>query len=187
MTANTEVVLTPKQEALAQACVQLGVGHQAYLEASPSARRWQPQSVDVKASQTLALDKVRIRISEIQDDRAERSGITTAMVLRALWDNYQKAIQLTPVLDDKSEPTGAYRYGSAIADRALELIGRHLCRFPTRSEVAGTFKHPVQASVDPKTLTIEQIKIILDGYRRAGVIEGAVVKVIEPLSGYSGE
>ena len=55
MTANTEVVLTPKQEALAQAYVQLGVGHQAYLEAFPSAGRWQPQSVDVKASQTLAL------------------------------------------------------------------------------------------------------------------------------------
>ncbi len=109
------------------------------------------------------------------------------MILRALWDNYQKAMQLTPVLDHKSEPTGEYRYGSAIANRALKLIGRHLGRFPTRSEVAGTFKHVVQPSVDPKTLTIDQIKTILDGYRRAVVIEGAVVKVIEPLSGYSGE
>jgi len=41
-------------------------------------------------------------------------------------------MQAVPVLDKQGEPTGEYTYQGAVANRALELIGKHLGMFIDR-------------------------------------------------------
>jgi hypothetical protein len=40
----------------------------------------------------------------------------------------------SPVLDSEGRPTGEYRYGGNVANRALELLGKELGMFIDRSE-----------------------------------------------------
>ena len=62
------------------------------------------------------------------------SGLTVAWVLKALEDNYHRAMQAEPVMKFDHEAkeyreTGEYVYQGAVANRALELIGKHLGAF----------------------------------------------------------
>ena len=168
--------LTPKQEAFAQAYVLTGNACEAYRRSYDSSRMKQT-TLEPVASKMLAHPKVSTRIADLRANIAERSEITVEKILRALWDNYQKAMQYTPVLDHAGKATGEYRYEGAVVNRALELIGRHLGMFPR--EINGTIKHVVHPSIDPRILTTEQIETILDGYRRAGVIVEGEVKALE--------
>ena len=170
--------LTPKQEAFAQAYVLTGNACEAYRR-SYDCSRMKQKILEPVASKMLAHPKVSTRIADLRSNIAERSEITVEKILRGLWDNYQKAMQYTPVLDHKGEPAGEYRYDGAVVNRALELMGRHLGMFPTRAEVAGTLKHHVEPSIDASKLSPEQLRIILDGYRRAGIIVEGEVKALE--------
>lgn len=82
-------------------------------------------------------------------------------MLQTLKDNVERAMQSKPVLDRKGEPTGEYVYDGAVANRGLELLGRHLSLFPEHG--AGGVTVPVQVNF-----------IVGKGYGAPG-IEGARV------------
>jgi phage terminase small subunit len=50
-------------------------------------------------------------------------------VLASLRENAERAMQATPVLDAKGQPTGEYRWDGSVANRALELMGKELGMF----------------------------------------------------------
>ena len=86
---------------------------------------------------------VRARIDELQEDVAAALGITAAGVLLDLQKVKNRAMQAEPVMEwDYEEKTfvetGEYRFDSNGANRALELIGKHL----------GMFKDKVEGKVD---------------------------------------
>jgi hypothetical protein len=54
--------------------------------------------------------------------------------LRRLRENVERAMQGEPVLDRKGLPTGEWRYDGAVANRALELLGKELGLFIERRE-----------------------------------------------------
>jgi phage terminase small subunit len=71
----------------------------------------------------------KTNILEVLDERrqrvAEKAEVDAAWVLRQLDALFHRCMQHTPVLDKDGNPTGVYRFDSAGAARALELIGKH--------------------------------------------------------------
>lgn len=83
---------------------------------------------------------VRARVEELRvaiTDRAvENAALTQSWVIDKLRDNVRRAMQETPVLDSEGNSTGVYQYQGAVANRALELLGKHLGMFRDQQDVS---------------------------------------------------
>ena len=67
-----------------------------------------------------------------QDARPERAGLTQDWVLGRLREVAERCLQHEAVRDRKGDPTGEYTFNVTGANKALELIGRHLGMFAER-------------------------------------------------------
>lgn len=67
-------------------------------------------------------------------DRVRRVEVTQDYVLGMLLKNVERAMQAEPVVDRDGRPTGVYLYQGSVANKALELLGKHLGIFPERHE-----------------------------------------------------
>ena len=65
----------------------------------------------------------------------EKVALTQEWVLTRLMENAERALQHVAVLDRDGKPTGEYRYDGNVANRALELLGKHRGMFIDRHEV----------------------------------------------------
>ena len=65
----------------------------------------------------------------------ERVALTKTWVLDKLIENVNRAMQNQAITDREGNETGAYEYEGAVANRALELLGKELGMFISRSEV----------------------------------------------------
>jgi phage terminase small subunit len=61
--------------------------------------------------------------------------LTRDYVLASLKENAERAMQASPVLDAKGQPTGEYRWDGSVANRSLELLGKELGMFAERRVV----------------------------------------------------
>ena len=57
-------------------------------------------------------------------------------VLPMLKENAERAMQVRPVLDIRGQATGEYSWDGNVANRALELIGKHLGMFVEKRELS---------------------------------------------------
>jgi len=105
---------------------------------------YSPATAAVTASRLLKDAKVRALIGEAQADLMAEADIDAAWVLAALRDNYERAMTAVPVYDREGNPTGEYTYQGAVANRSLELIGKHIGMFVERHEVTGKDGGPIQ-------------------------------------------
>jgi phage terminase small subunit len=92
----------------------------------------------------LGIAEVADAISAGRARQAKRTEITQDWVLRSLVTNAERCMQSSPVTDKEGAPIGEYRHEPAAANKALELIGRHLGMFPTRHEVTGRDGGPLE-------------------------------------------
>lgn len=74
------------------------------------------------------------RIEEMKKTRADRLNLDAYWVLKRLMEISDRAMQAEPVMEwDYSEqqlvPTGEYQFDSSGANKATELIGKHLGMF----------------------------------------------------------
>lgn len=91
------------------------------------------QRVSKRVEELLA---TRARVAEEATHRAiERTAINKEWVMGRLRENVERAMTVEPVLDRKGKPTGEYRYDGAVANRALELLGREIGMFIERREI----------------------------------------------------
>ncbi len=65
----------------------------------------------------------------------ERVSIDKAWIIDRLRENAERALQARPVLDHEGRKIGEYRYDGAVANRALELLGKELGMFISRGEL----------------------------------------------------
>ena len=63
--------------------------------------------------------------------------VDAAYVLTRLRENVERAMTAEPVRDADGNPTGEYRYEGAVANRALELLGKTLGMFRDKVEHSG--------------------------------------------------
>lgn len=98
--------------------------------------------------------KVQIvaRIKELMEERAQRMEINQDWVILSLKQIRERCLVAEPVLEwnhetKQMEPTGEYKFDSNGANRATELIGKHMGMFTTKLDIA--------AKVDPVEITVK--------------------------------
>lgn len=79
-----EKPLTAKQEAFARAYVETGNASEAYRRAYDCKPTTKPETINVAASQTLAIHKVSRRVAGLKAKAAERTEITVADIAQML-------------------------------------------------------------------------------------------------------
>lgn len=103
-------------------------------------------------SQLLTNLNVRQALAEAEARIAEKAETSQAWVLSRLRENVERSMQVVPVYDRDGNETGQYQYEGAVANRALELIGKHRGMFSERS-----------LSLDLSKLSEPQLQRIING------------------------
>lgn len=86
-------------------------------------------SAHVQASRLLKNPKIQAAVEELKGNAAEAAIVDVKWVLVRLKRIVKRCMEPTAILNSKGEPTGEYRFDSNGANRALELIGKHLKMF----------------------------------------------------------
>jgi phage terminase small subunit len=101
----------------------------------------------------LTVPAIQEALTKAQAKRSKRTELTQDYVLNGLKTNAERAAQAEPVTDAEGNPVGEYRYEGAVANRALELLGKHLGMFADRLHVEGPM-------LDLSKLTDEEIGLL---------------------------
>lgn len=91
-------------------------------------------------------DDIQQRVGELLKERASiqaevtaraisKAALTKQWVIEKLMENVARALQATCVKDENGNPRGEYRYDGAVANRALELLGKEQGMFIDRKEI----------------------------------------------------
>lgn len=65
----------------------------------------------------------------------EHAALTREWVIDKLVENVERAMTAVPVLNSDGEPTGEWKYQGNVANKALELLGKHLGMFAEQPDV----------------------------------------------------
>ena len=122
--------LTPKQQRFVEEYIIDWNGTQAAIRAGYSVRAAQQI-----AAENMLKPVVKAAIAEATLARTERTHVDQDWVIQRLVKNVEMAQRAVMVLDKEGNPTGEYTFQGHVANRALELLGRHTGGFVERSEV----------------------------------------------------
>jgi phage terminase small subunit len=125
--------LTPKQQRfVAEYLLDLNAT-QAAIRAGYSEKTANEQGARLLVNVSIAA-----AIREGQEKQAERTEITSDWVVEKIRENVERAMQARPVIDEDGKPTGVWVYNGAVANKGLELLGRHTSAFdrPVRLPLA---------------------------------------------------
>lgn len=124
--------LTPKQKLFVEEYL-------CDLNASAAAKRagYSEKRAGEIGYQLLQKTTIQAAIDEAQKQRAARTEITQDWVLTRLKEVAERCMQHEEVLDREGNPTGEYRFEHTGANKALELIGKHLAMFTDKKEITG--------------------------------------------------
>lgn len=123
------------------------------------------------ASRLMREPLVQEEIKRLKVLRVERTKINQDYVLGRLVQNVERAMQIEPVFDKEGEPTGVYQYQGAVANRALEMIGKHIGLFPERYEHTGKDGKPIEhlhahVPLESLNLPVETLTVLLEAVRK---------------------
>lgn len=129
------VKLSDKQEMFCREYLVDLNGTQAALRAG-----YAKSGASVQASRLLANDKIRARVQELKDERAKELDLDAFWVLKRLKDISDRSMQAEPVKEYDPDTgsfieTGTYEFDSTGANRATELIGKHIGMFDPKLPV----------------------------------------------------
>lgn len=85
--------------------------------------------------QLITLPHVAEAIQKAKKRRERRTQITADYVLKGLQEIHERCVQAVQVLDKNGNPTGEWKFDAANANKALELLGRHLKLFVDKLEI----------------------------------------------------
>ena len=116
------------------------------LNATQAAIRagYSPKTARSQGNRLLTHVDIQAALSEAYMKRSERTELTQDWVLRGLEENTNRALCRVPVLDNEGKETGDWTYQGSVANRSLELIGKHLGMFPNRTEITGAKGGPIE-------------------------------------------
>jgi phage terminase small subunit len=125
----------PRHERFAQELARGRSSTEAYKEAGYDCEGSSAWSAASRLSRNV---QVSARVRELQTAGAERAVLTEEWVISRLMANAERAMQAEAVTDHQGEATGEFKYDGAVANRALELLGKRLGIFVDRSDVTQT-------------------------------------------------
>ena len=89
---------------------------------------YSPRSANVTASRLLKNDMVKQYLEHALKERAERTGVSTDYVVKNLVEIVERCLH-------EKDPNGRNKFDAQAANRALELLGKHLGMFSEKSIV----------------------------------------------------
>jgi phage terminase small subunit len=119
--------ITPKQAKFVQEYLLDLNGTQAAIRAGYS-----PPTAQEQSARLLSNVIVKDVVAQAQAIRAEKVELDQDWVLRRLKLISDRCIQATPVLNANGDETGEWKFEPAGANKATELIGKHLGMFVDR-------------------------------------------------------
>jgi len=78
------------------------------------------------ASRLVRKVNVQLYLSHLMDERSKHMGISSSFVLSGLMTNFSRCMQAEPVMGRDGEPIGIYPYNANAANKALEMLGKHI-------------------------------------------------------------
>lgn len=163
------ILKNPKHELFAQGLADGKTAEEAHrlagYKASRSGASQLKQNLNI-SNRVPELLAERERIHGQSTAKAiERVSLTKEWILAKLIDNAERALQAQQVTDAEGKPTGEYRYQGAVANRALELLGKHLGMFVELHELSGKDGGPIQTQeISPR----DKLFNLLDGLASRG-------------------
>ena len=142
--------LTAKQELFCQEYLIDLNATQAAIRAGYSAN-----SAAVIACENLIKPNIQDRIAELKLERSKNTKIDAEWVLRSAKKVYDRCMQEEPVMS-QGEPTGEYKFDSSGANKALDIIGKHvdvqafLTKQETKHVLSDDFDSLLGSAVDDK-------------------------------------
>jgi phage terminase small subunit len=147
--SNDEELSTDKQEIFCQEYI-------VDLNATNAAIRagYSPKTAYSIASRLLRNVKIRARVTELMDERSKRTLVDADFVVRNLLDITAKCQQKVPVMEwnaenkcmeQKTDEEGKaiWEFDSSGANKALELLGRHLAMFTDKAKITTMVEQPL--------------------------------------------
>jgi phage terminase small subunit len=110
--------------------------------------------------ENLTKPHIKGKIDKAINERSEKLQISAEYVLSSLKEVAERCMQATPVYDSDGEPTGEYRFEHSGANKALELLGKHLKLFTDKVEQSGETTHNIKSETDLSKLPVEELKKI---------------------------
>ena len=91
------------------------------------------------ASRMVTNGNIKVEIDKRIKEREEKTGITAEYVLTSLQEIAVRCMQKNPVVDSDGVVV-LYKFDSSGANKALELLGKHLGLFTERLKIEGDGK-----------------------------------------------
>jgi phage terminase small subunit len=131
------VKLTDKQEAFVREYMIDLNASQAYLRAGYNVNE---ATARANASRLLTKANILTRIEELQAERAKKLNIDAEWVLNRLVQISDRCMTTEPVMEfnydtKRMEETGEFKFDSSGANKATELIGKHLGMFKDKLDI----------------------------------------------------
>ena len=141
-TSSSQVELTPKQKCfVAEYLIDLNAT-QAAIRAGYSAKTAKQQG-----QRLLTNVDVKQALAEAQEKRFERAAITADYVLQGIQEVAERCLERAPVMVGRGEERAqavdadgrhVWEFDAAGANKAFELLGKHLKLFTDKLEHSGT-------------------------------------------------
>lgn len=143
--------LTPKQERFVREYLVDLNGTQAAIRAGYS-----KHTAHVIATENLRKPKIALKVAEAMAQRAASTELTAEWIVERLVENANRAMEAEPVRDAMGNPTGIYRYEGSVANKALELLGKHLGIFLDKIQHSGPAGAPLQLVVTRQVVAVPE-------------------------------
>ena len=133
--ADARKKLTPKQSRFVKEYLVDMNATQAAIRAGYSEKT--ARSIGME---NLTKPDIEEAIAEARAEREERTEITADYVLMGLKTVADRCMQAEEVLDADGRPTGLFRFNANGANKALELLGKHLGLFDKKGDDLDSLK-----------------------------------------------
>lgn len=130
------MALTDKQQRFVEEYLIDLNATQAAIRAGYSAK-----TANEQGARLLVNVSVAEAIEAAQAARSERVELTQDWVLDRLREVTERCMQHEAVLDHEGNPTGEYKFNASGANKAIELIGKHLGMFKDNLKVKLEISH----------------------------------------------
>ena len=112
------------------------------LNATQAAIRagYSEKTAEQQGYQLLQKTSVQRAIEVAVSERSERTKVDQDWVIERLIENVDRSMQAAPVKDRDGNSIGEFTYQGSVANKSLELLGRHLGMFTDKidAKVAGS-------------------------------------------------
>lgn len=153
------------------------------LNATQAAIRagYSERTANAQASRLLANVNILARVKELKAKRAEELELDAYWVLKRLKDISDRSMQAEPVLEfDKQSgemiETGEYQFDSNGANKATELIGKHIGIFDPKHKHIDTMTNSQIDKIKAETEFIKERTKLLKGVEKDTSLLDALIE-----------